>query len=101
MITRIHINRGRMASNAKHGTSAPVITVKKGSSNRYGSRVDILDSAGNVAASIVYSPGKPLSCGAKAWIETNNDVVIHDEETITGGRAWQEKLELTDTASGL
>ena len=84
MITRIHINRGRMASNAKHGTSAPVITVKKGSSHRYGNQVDILDSDGSVVASIVYSPHKPLSYGAKVWIQTENDVVIHGEEIITG-----------------
>jgi len=80
MITRIHINRGRMASNAKHGLSLPVITVKKGSTNRYGNRVDILDAAGSVVASVVYSPRKPLPCGAKAWIETENPIVIHDEE---------------------
>ena len=83
MITRIHVNRNRMASNAKRGTTEPVITVKKGSSNRYGNRVDILDAIGNIVASVVYSPDKPLSCGAKVWIQTENPVVIHDEQAAT------------------
>ena len=25
---------------------------------------------------VVYSPDKPLSCGAKVWIETNGEVTI-------------------------
>jgi hypothetical protein len=27
-------------------------------------------------AKIVYSPEKPLSCGAKVWIETNEKIVL-------------------------
>ena len=27
-------------------------------------------------STVVYSPDKPLSCGAKAWIETNGKVGI-------------------------
>lgn len=80
MITRIHVNRNRIGSNAKHGTEMPVIAVKKGSSNRYGNQVDILDTNGDVVASIIYSPQNPLSCGAKVWIQTKNPVVIYGEE---------------------
>jgi len=58
----------------------PVIAVKKGSSNRYGNQVDILDTNGDVVASIIYSPQNPLSCGAKVWIQTKNPVVIYGEE---------------------
>ena len=82
-ITRIHVNRNRMVSNAKHGLTQPVITVKKGSSNRYGNQVDILDTTGNIVASIVYSPDKPLPCGAKVWIQTENPIVIHGEQEAT------------------
>ena len=31
---------------------------------------------GKEAARIVYSPDKPLSCGAKVWIETTNEIKI-------------------------
>jgi hypothetical protein len=30
---------------------------------------------------MVYRPDKPLSCGAKLWIETDGDVTIEDECT--------------------
>ncbi len=33
------------------------------------------DKDGNIVASVVYSPDKPLSCGARVWIETDSEVV--------------------------
>ena len=33
---------------------------------------------------IVYSPGKPLSCGAKVWIETENNVTALKDNYFTG-----------------
>lgn len=30
---------------------------------------------GEVVARVVYSPDKPLSCGARVWIETDTDTV--------------------------
>jgi hypothetical protein len=38
----------------------------------------ILGQDGKEAARIIYSPDKPLSCGAKVWIETHNKVQIKD-----------------------
>jgi len=35
-----------------------------------------LDEDGEVVASVVYSPDKPLSCGAKVWIETELEVSV-------------------------
>ena len=42
----------------------------------YGSQVDILGPS-----SMIYSPDKPRRCGAKLWIETDAEVVIHDKTT--------------------
>ena len=58
-------------SNKKNGTNDPVITVKTYKSNTYGHEVDILGNS-----KVVYSPDKPLSCGARVWIETDGDVLI-------------------------
>ena len=55
-------------SNKKNGTNDPVITVKTYKSNTYGHEVDILGNS-----KVVYSPDKPLSCGARVWIETESD----------------------------
>jgi hypothetical protein len=27
---------------------------------------------------VVYSPDKPLSCGAKVWVETDAEITVHD-----------------------
>jgi len=76
MKTLIHVNQHNIRRNATKGTTDPVLTVKTYKSNTYADRVDILDSEGQVVASVVYQPDKPLSCGARVWIETQNEVII-------------------------
>ena len=71
MKKRIHVNMHHIRYNKKHGTNKPVITVKTSKSNDYGHEVDILGPS-----KIIYSPDKPLSCGARVWIETEADVKI-------------------------
>ena len=73
MITRIHVNQHNIKANSK-GADLPVFTVKDYKENRKVNHVQILDSANNVVATVVYSPDKPLSCGAKVWIETECEV---------------------------
>mgnify|MGYP003140668247 FL=1 len=71
MKTRIHINQHVIKRNAKTGEREPVITCKTYKENRYGHEVEI---KGN--CKIIYSPDKPLSCGAKVWIETDSEIVV-------------------------
>ena len=71
MKTRIHVNQHKIKANKKHGTNDPVITVKTSKSNTYGHEVKI-----NGSSKVIYSPDKPLSCGAKVWIETESEVVV-------------------------
>jgi hypothetical protein len=71
MKKRIHINQHIIKSNAKTGAREPVITVKTYKSNTYGHEVII-----EGPCKVVYSPDKPLPCGAKVWIETDSDVKI-------------------------
>lgn len=70
MKRRIHINQHVIRSNAKSGERAPVITVKSSRGNDYATSVQILGPC-----RIVYSPDKPLSCGARVWIETDSEIV--------------------------
>jgi len=76
MLRRIHVNQHHIKKNRKEGIDLPVITVKSYKDNVYAHEVDILDKDGNVIASVVYRPHKPLSCGAHVWIETKADVEI-------------------------
>ncbi len=71
MKTRIHVNQHKIRSNMKHGTNDPVITVKTSKSNTYTHEVKI-----NGPSKVIYSPDKPLSCGAKVWIETDSEVIV-------------------------
>jgi len=48
-----------------------VLTVKTYKSNDYGHEVEI-----DGPCKVVYRPNKPLSCGAKVWIETKSEVKI-------------------------
>ena len=72
MKTRIHINQHNIRANTK-GASLPVITTKDYKSNRK-SNSAIVKQDGKEVCRVVYSPDKPLSCGAKVWIETDLEV---------------------------
>ena len=65
----IHINQHVIRSNSKTGEREPVITVKTYKENNYAHEVYV-----DGPCKIVYSPDKPLSCGAKVWIETEAEV---------------------------
>ena len=71
MIKRIHVNMHHIRHNNKNEDKKPVITVKTSKSNTYGNKVKI-----NGPSEVIYSPDKPLSCGAKVWIETKSEVGI-------------------------
>ena len=73
MNNRIHVNQHIIRSNKKNATREPVITVKAGKQNIYCDRV-LVDGL----TEVVYSPDKPLSCGAKVWIETSDVVECWD-----------------------
>ena len=34
------------------------------------------------ASSVVYSPDKPLNCGARVWVETDDTVMIYTGDDI-------------------
>lgn len=76
MKTIIHVNQHKIRANLKHNTIDPVLTVKDYKTNRYTSNAIIRDDDGNEVARVVYSPDKPLSCGARVWIETQLTVEV-------------------------
>tara|TARA_R110000744_G_scaffold89251_1_gene173606 strand:- start:195 stop:452 length:258 start_codon:yes stop_codon:yes gene_type:complete len=68
-ITRIHVNQHVIRANAKNGENNPIFTVKSKGKNTYAHSVKVVGEM-----ELVYSPNKPLSCGAKVWIETKGDI---------------------------
>jgi len=74
----IHVNRQFLAQNAKDGGNRPVYTIKQGKTITYAEEVII-----NGPSKLVYN-GTQLSCGARAWIETDADL------TLTGACSFSE-----------
>lgn len=71
MKTIVHVNQHHIKKNRTQGTNLPVLTVKNYKSNTYCNEVVF---RGEVR--FIYSPEKPLSCGAHVWAETNDEVTI-------------------------
>jgi hypothetical protein len=75
MKTIIHVNQHVIKSNRKNNVEEPVLTVKNYKSNTYAHSVQILGPS-----TVVYSPQKPLSCGAHVWIETQSEVICDPKD---------------------
>ena len=73
----IHVNQHKIKHNTKHGTDEPVLTVKTYKDNDYAHEAILKTKEGVEIARIIYRPHKPLSCGARVWIEVDtNDVDV-------------------------
>jgi hypothetical protein len=70
-ITRVHVNQHVIRANAKQGKNDPVFTIKSKGKNTYAHSVKVVGEM-----ELIYSPNKPLSCGAKVWIETKGNIEI-------------------------
>jgi hypothetical protein len=70
-LKRIHVNQHVIRRNAKTGESAPPLSVKTSKGSLPCSHVVIHgDSV------VRYSPDRPLSCGARVWIETRAGLTL-------------------------
>jgi hypothetical protein len=75
MIKRIHVNQHTIRANNTTNEKMPPLSVKTYNSNTLCYEVTVLGPS-----KIVYSPDKPLSCGAKVWIETEAEVIMETEQ---------------------
>jgi hypothetical protein len=69
-LKRIHVNQYIIRSNKKNGTNDPPITIRESGQTRRVNEVLILGPS-----KLVYRPDKPLSCGARIWIETKSNLI--------------------------
>lgn len=75
-VKRIHVSQPNIKSNRKHGTRLPVLSVVTSSSPVL--HADTVEIRG--PSRLVYRPDRPLSCGARVWVETRSAVVLDPEE---------------------
>ena len=79
MKKRIHVNQHIIRRNQKTGEREPVLTVKTYKSNDY-----CYEAVIDGPCRVIYSPDKPLSCGARVWIETESEVIcVVDNGSVT------------------
>lgn len=90
--TVIHVNQHVIRANKKKGEQRPVLTVKTSKTNVYAHEVEI-----SGPCKVIYRPDKPLSCGARVWIETTSQVTIKNLDNV--GHASCEVKGTTDEDS--
>ena len=67
----IHVHQAHVKHNAKHDDKKPVLTIKTYKENVKADEAKIVVN-GEVIGKFIYSPDKPLSCGAKVWFESDS-----------------------------
>tara|TARA_R110001632_G_scaffold178946_1_gene298746 strand:+ start:116 stop:553 length:438 start_codon:yes stop_codon:yes gene_type:complete len=92
MKTRIHVNQHNIRANAK-GADLPVLTVKTYKENVKCNRVAV-----HGPSTVVYSPDKPLSCGAKVWVETEAEVTVDEVRLAKDSEEIVFLIQTTNTA---
>lgn len=78
MLKRIHVNQHLIKSNRRDGANDPPLTIKTSRANHKAHEV-VVDGPSR----IVYSPDRPLACGARVWIETTAPVTSISGDTFT------------------
>lgn len=80
MVKIIHVNRQHIGMNAKDGKNRPVYIIKENGKTAYAREVQI-----NGPSKLVYN-GKQMKCGARAWIETDSELILIDEMNFKDAR---------------
>lgn len=70
-LKRIHVNQHIIKRNKKSGEDTPPLTVKLRGANLRAAAVEI-----HGPSVVIYSPNRPLDCGARVWIETRSPVDV-------------------------
>ena len=70
MKTIIHVDQATIKRNRKENINEPPLIVRTYKGTSRAQQVDILGPS-----RLLNSPHKPLSCGARVWIETESEVV--------------------------
>jgi hypothetical protein len=75
MLKRIHVNMHVIRRNRRDGRRDPPLSVKTSRANLKAQRVAIQGPS-----QLVYSPDRPLACGARVWIETDAPLLVGTTE---------------------
>ena len=65
LVKRIHVNQHIIRENKKNKTNKEAITIQTSKGSFTAHKVQI-----HGKSKVIYSPDKPLKCGATVWVET-------------------------------
>lgn len=88
MRTIVHVNRHMLAFNTKHGADLPCYTVKRGGKNSYAYEVRFTGPSWLVDTRV----SGQLSCGARAWIETDAPVELVGEMSYSALKQLRDSI---------
>jgi hypothetical protein len=64
---KVHVNQHVIRANKMKGENGPPLRIIRGSKSEPAYEVELIGRA-----RVVYSPDKPLKCGARVWIEAED-----------------------------
>lgn len=70
----IHVAQDAIRANVKDGGQRPAIILRDHRGATRHSELELVTKDGTVIGRFVYSPNKPLSCGARLWLELDSEV---------------------------
>lgn len=77
MTTIIHVAQAAIVKNRKEGTNDPAIIVRSGGKSARHHEVELRAADGTLVGTFIYSPHKPLPCGARLWLSLEPGVTAH------------------------
>jgi hypothetical protein len=97
----IHVNSHIARHNKKNKIHIPPIALRHGRSGKpiYCKRADLVDESGNVLASFISDPSRPLSCSASIWCETKLKVITSNIE-VTSAKVHDQQSKPVLQISG-
>jgi len=66
-MVRVHVNMHVIRRNKTHGENSPPLRIIRGRKSEPAYEVELIGPA-----RVVYSPDKPLKCGARVWIQCDD-----------------------------
>ncbi|MGN6820577.1 MAG: hypothetical protein ACTHJR_18120 [Sphingomonas sp.] len=71
-----HVAQDAIKANVKDGGDRPAVIDRTYKGGRRVHELGITDAEGNIVARIIQRTDKPLSCGARVWIESQHEPVV-------------------------
>lgn len=72
-VKRLHVSQPNIRANRKDGGTRPVLSISTSSGTFHGDLIEIRGPS-----KLIYRPDRPISCGARVWVETRAEVIVDE-----------------------